>query len=58
MRLGLCCNHFSWTGGDAAIGPGLAALPQEAEAAGLASFWVMDHFFQLPRHGEIEDPML
>jgi F420-dependent oxidoreductase-like protein len=58
MKLGLYCNHFTWPGGETAIRPGLANLAREAEAAGFASFWVMDHFFQLPRHGEIDDPML
>ena len=58
MRLGLYCNHFNWPGGDAAIRPGLIDLAQGAEAAGFASFWLMDHFFQLPRHGQIVDPML
>ena len=58
MRLGLYCNHFNWPGGDAAIRPNLTELARESEAAGFASFWVMDHFFQLPRHGAIDDPML
>jgi F420-dependent oxidoreductase-like protein len=58
MKLGLYCNHFTWPGGEAAIRSGFAELAREAEAAGFSSFWVMDHFFQLPRHGEIDDPML
>jgi F420-dependent oxidoreductase-like protein len=58
MKLGLYCNHFTWPGGETSIRPSLANLAREAEAAGFASFWVMDHFFQLPRHGEIDDPML
>ena len=58
MRLGLYCNHFNWPGGDAAIRPVLTEFAQQAESAGFASFWLMDHFFQLPRHGAIDDPML
>ncbi len=58
MQLGLYCNRFNWPGTEAGIGSALAAMAQEAEAAGLASFWVMDHFFQLPRHGAVEEPML
>jgi F420-dependent oxidoreductase-like protein len=58
MRLGLYCNHFDWPGGDAAIGPVLAELARDADSAGFSSFWLMDHFFQLPRHGAIDDPML
>lgn len=58
MRLGLYCNHFNWPGGDASIRPVLIELAREADAAGFASFWLMDHFFQLPRHGATDDPML
>jgi len=58
MRLGLYCNHFRWPGVEAAIRPTLTKLAVDAEQAGFASFWVMDHFFQLPRHGAIDDPML
>ncbi len=58
MQLGLYCNRFNWPGTEAGIGPALAGMAQEAEAAGFASFWVMDHFFQLPRHGAVEEPML
>jgi alkanesulfonate monooxygenase SsuD/methylene tetrahydromethanopterin reductase-like flavin-dependent oxidoreductase (luciferase family) len=45
-------------GGETAICADLANLAREADAAGVASFWVMDHFFQLRRHREIDDPML
>ena len=58
MQLGLYCNRFAWPGETPAIGPTLTTMAQEAEAAGFASFWVMDHFFQLPRHGAVEEPML
>src|SRR5687768_5471742 len=58
MKLGLYCNHFTWPGGEVAIRSGFAELAREAEGAGFSSFWLMDHFFQLPRHGEIDDPML
>jgi F420-dependent oxidoreductase-like protein len=58
VRLGLYCNHFNWPGGESVIRPGLSDLAREAEAAGFSSFWLMDHFFQLPRHGNIDDPML
>lgn len=57
MELGLYCNRFALTG-EADIRPHLATMAREAERAGFASFWVMDHFFQLPRHGAIDDPML
>lgn len=31
---------------------------QRAEADGFDSFWVMDHFYQLPVHGFVEEPFL
>lgn len=58
MKLGLYCNRFTWPGGEAAIGTGVAEMARLAEGAGFASFWVMDHFVQLPRHGAIDEPML
>ena len=58
MKLGLYCNGFNWERDETSIGPMLARMAREAERANLASFWVMDHFFQLPRHGAIDDPMV
>ncbi len=52
MKIGLQIPSFTWPGGDAAIRPKLAEIGRAADAAGFASIWVMDHFFQLPRlHG-------
>lgn len=31
---------------------------QRAERDGFDSFWVMDHFYQLPVHGSVEEPFL
>lgn len=58
MRLGIQVDRFAYPGGDGAIGPAFAAVARRAEAAGFASLWVMDHFFQLPHIGPTEDPML
>lgn len=58
MKVGLQVGHFTYAGGTAGIGPGLAKLARGTEAAGFDSFWVMDHFFQLPHRGATEDPML
>jgi F420-dependent oxidoreductase-like protein len=58
MRLGLTCPRFTWPGGDAAIAGGFAAVARGADEAGLHSLWVMDHFFQIPNFGSVEDPML
>ena len=57
VRLGLQVNRFDF-GGDDRIGPGFAAIVRRAEAAGFASLWVMDHFFQIPVLGPAEEPML
>ena len=61
MRLGLQLPSFTVPGGPAAIRPTLTEIAQSAEAAGFASLWVMDHWFQLPEEsgwGGPEHPML
>jgi len=58
MRIGLQLPSFSWPGGPAEIAPRLTKIAQTAEAAGFASLWVMDHFFQLPDWGSLDSPML
>jgi len=58
MRIGLQLPSFSWPGGPAEIAPRLTEIAQTAEAAGFASLWVMDHFFQLPDWGSLDSPML
>ena len=61
MRLGLQLPSFSYPGGPAAIRSTLTEIGQAAEDAGLASLWVMDHWFQLPEGsgwGGPEEPML
>lgn len=58
MKIGLQVGHFTYPGGTAGIGPEFAKLVRNVEAAGFDSFWVMDHFFQLPHRGRTEDPML
>ncbi|MGW6495104.1 LLM class F420-dependent oxidoreductase [Nonomuraea angiospora] len=58
MDLGLTCPRFLWSGGDAAIAGKFAAVARGADQAGLRSLWVMDHFFQIPNFGSVEDPML
>jgi F420-dependent oxidoreductase-like protein len=40
------------------IRPMLAEIAGAAEAAGLASLWTMDHFFQIPYVGPVREPML
>ena len=58
MRLGLQVPSFTWPGGAAGIGPTLRRIAVEAEGAGLSSFWVMDHFFQIQMVGPPEQEML
>jgi F420-dependent oxidoreductase-like protein len=47
MRLGLQVSYFTWPGAPASIGPTFGRIARNAEDAGLASLWVMDHFFQI-----------
>jgi F420-dependent oxidoreductase-like protein len=58
VKLGLQVPSFTWPGGDAAIGPGLARIAETADGAGLDSLWVMDHFYQIRGVGRPEEPML
>jgi len=58
MRLGLQVPSFSWPGAPASIGPTLARIAGHAEAAGMSSLWVMDHFFQIRPIGPSDLEML
>ncbi len=58
MKVGLQIPSFTWPGGDAAIGPTLARIVRTADAAGVDSIWVMDHFFQIRGVGVPTEPML
>jgi F420-dependent oxidoreductase-like protein len=61
MRLGLQIPSFSFPGGSPSIRSTLSDVAGAAEAAGFASLWVMDHWFQLPEDtglGGPEEPML
>jgi F420-dependent oxidoreductase-like protein len=58
VRIGLQIPSFTWPGGDTAIGPTLARIAETADAVGLDSLWVMDHFFQIRGVGRPEEPML
>src|SRR4051794_5119362 len=58
MELDLHVSRFDWAPGDAAIGPGLADLARRAEAVGVRTLSVMDHFFQMDWMAPAEDPML
>ena len=64
MRIGLQVPNFTWPGGPPSIAPTLAEIARTADAAGFASLWVMDHFFQIGARdrsmglGPAEDDML
>ena len=58
MQLGLQVPDFTWPDSPAGIGPTFRRIAQDAEAAGLASLWVMDHFFQIRSVGPPEHEML
>ncbi len=58
MRIGLAVSDFTWPQGPPSIGPVFGRIARDAEQAGLASLWVMDHFFQIPVFGPPEHEML
>jgi F420-dependent oxidoreductase-like protein len=60
MKIGLQIPRFTWPGGDAAIAGKLTEIGRAADAAGFASLWVMDHFYQMEGMGwgGPDEPML
>ncbi len=58
MKIGLQVPYFTWPGGPETLGETFGALAKRAEDCGFASFWVMDHFFQLPGLGAADLDML
>ncbi|MGI5520393.1 LLM class F420-dependent oxidoreductase [Micromonospora sp. CA-259024] len=58
MKLGLHYWNYSTPADPAAIAPTLAETAATADQAGVASFTVMDHFFQMDAVFAAEEPML
>jgi F420-dependent oxidoreductase-like protein len=58
MKLGLHLSRWKWDDGPSGLAPRLRQIAQLADEVGFASLSVMDHFFQIPSNGEVEDPML
>ncbi|WP_137121511.1 LLM class F420-dependent oxidoreductase [Segeticoccus rhizosphaerae] len=58
MRIGLQIPDFTWPGSPRSLGPDLARIARNAEASGISSVWVMDHFFQIRMVGPPEHEML
>lgn len=57
MRLGIQVDRFTYPGGDSAIGPIFGEVAKRVEDAGFSSLWVMDHLFQLPHIGGVDEPL-
>jgi F420-dependent oxidoreductase-like protein len=58
MRLGLHYWNYSTPAEPAAIAPTLADTARIAEQAGVSSFTVMDHYFQMEGVASADEPML
>src|SRR5438034_5181388 len=58
MKFGLQVPFFTWPSGPEALGEIFGAVAKRAEDCGFSSLWVMDHFFQLPMLGTVEQDML
>jgi len=58
MKFGIRNTTFVYPNGTGDIWADTKAHIQRAEQDGFDSFWVMDHFFQLPAHGSEQEPFL
>jgi F420-dependent oxidoreductase-like protein len=58
MELDIHVPRFTWPGGPPAIGPTFAELARTAEAIGVRTLSVMDHWFQMEMMWPAEEPML
>ena len=58
MRIGLHYWNYSTPADPAAIAPTLGETARIAEQAGVSSFTVMDHFFQMEGPASVSEPML
>jgi F420-dependent oxidoreductase-like protein len=58
MQVDIHVPRFTWPGGPQAIGPTFASLAQTAEAIGVRTLSVMDHWFQMEMMWPAEEPML
>ncbi len=58
MKFGIQHPNYSYDGRGAEIVETLKKLVTRAESLGYDSFWVMDHFHQIPHVGEPHEPML
>lgn len=58
MRLGIQLARHESPAGPDQMGPAVARMATAAETAGFSSFWMMDHFFQLPFLGPADQNVL
>ncbi len=58
MHVDVHVPRFTWPGGPESIGPTWASLAQTAEAIGVRTLSVMDHWFQMEFLWPAEEPML
>ncbi|MEX0800500.1 MAG: LLM class F420-dependent oxidoreductase [Dehalococcoidia bacterium] len=58
MKIGLQIPNFTWEGGPPQLGAKLRDIATTAEGAGFDSIWTMDHYFQIPMVGPVENEML
>jgi F420-dependent oxidoreductase-like protein len=58
MHVDIHVPRFTWPGGPEAIGPTFASLAQTAEAIGVRTLSVMDHWFQMEMMWPADEPML
>ena len=58
MKFGISNTSFVYPSGTGNVWEDTRTYAQRAEQDGFDSFWVMDHFYQLPVHGSVEEPFL
>ena len=58
MKLGVHCANLTWPGGPEALGTTLAGVAKAADAGGVTSLTLMDHYFQMETLGGPPEPML
>jgi F420-dependent oxidoreductase-like protein len=58
VHLDLHVPRFTWTGGTGAIGSTFTSLAETADAIGVRTLSVMDHWFQMDMMWPAEEPML
>jgi F420-dependent oxidoreductase-like protein len=58
MKAGIHFVNFTLPGAPESLGPTLAATAQAAETAGISSFTLMDHWFQMDTLASADEPMM